>query len=591
MINFWTSDLLRQTVLFVIVGLGMLVFLVRSLRQKTVFVRTIFDAPLVLFVTVSLISAIFSTNRPAALAADPVVYATAAVLFSLIVQAASSGRHLVIASRLTLLFGLVLTGVSAISSMLSAAILAALLFPLALGFFRRDWTFKILTVATLGALGASLYELYKNRPVLLPIDAGWKTATGVLSQTPLGPLLGVGPGNFVDAFTAYKPASLNSLPIWNLRFTVSSNFYFYLLSTVGLLGLGAFLLLVFKLVRAANRRLSSGVTGSQEKGIIASLAAALILFLFLPAPAVAIIAFAAILALFIVNLRVSGNATFVSDDPRLLSSIGQKQFALVIALVILAASTFFLGKDVLADYYFQQSLVAAAANAGTQTYNLQIKAIQLNPDNDAYQLTYSQTNLALANALASQPNLSDEQKQTVLTLVQQSIQAGRNGVTLAPNRAADWENLALIYRNLINFAQGADQFAIASENQAVSLDPTNPRLRLDLGGIYFLLKDYQSAGQIFAQAVNLKDDYANAHYNLAQAEKELKLTDQAKIQLKQAANLICADPNSADCQKVTAEITGLNAPAPAPVATPSALSNAKTEPPAVIASPSGQIQP
>ncbi|MCL4390051.1 hypothetical protein M1345_01515, partial [Patescibacteria group bacterium] len=117
MINFWTSDLLRQTVLFVIVGLGMLVFLVRSLRQKTVFVRTIFDAPLVLFVTVSLISAIFSTNRPAALAADPVVYATAAVLFSLIVQAASSGRHLVIASRLTLLFGLVLTGVSAISSM------------------------------------------------------------------------------------------------------------------------------------------------------------------------------------------------------------------------------------------------------------------------------------------------------------------------------------------------------------------------------------------------------------------------------------------------------------------------------------------
>jgi tetratricopeptide (TPR) repeat protein len=252
------------------------------------------------------------------------------------------------------------------------------------------------------------------------------------------------------------------------------------------------------------------------------------------------------------------------------------------------------------------SFNSARNNKGTDTYNQQVKAIALNPWSDSYRVTFAQTNLALADSLAGQTNLTDQQRQAVVQLVQQSIREARNAVSLQPQRAANWENLSLIYRNLINFAQGSDQWAVVTQNQAIALDPVNPRLRLDLGGIYYALGNYQAAAQVFSQAVNLKPDYANAHYNLAQSLKQLKVDDQALAQLQLTASLVCSqDSQTADCQRVNAEITALGSTPASPAAglnqnkeeaiapaTPSGsknLPNAKTTPPVRVGSPSGEI--
>jgi predicted Zn-dependent protease len=279
-----------------------------------------------------------------------------------------------------------------------------------------------------------------------------------------------------------------------------------------------------------------------------------------------------------------------------------------------------LAQFIAADYFFASSLQAASQNHGQQTYENQIKALNFNPWNSNYRVSYSQTNLALANSLAGQQNLTDQQKQIVVQLVQQSLRESRLAASLQPHRAGNWENLSLIYRNLINFAQGADQWAVQTEQQAIQLDPTNPRLRLDLGGILFSAKDYQNAAQIFNQAASLKPDFANAHYNLAQALKELNITDQALQQLQLTGQLVCsptqANPQAAtstDCKKVTSEIDDLakkiseaaktttntelkpgatQAPLASPGAEPkSNLPKARTSPPAQVGSKSGEIAP
>jgi len=345
------------------------------------------------------------------------------------------------------------------------------------------------------------------------------------------------------------------------------------------------LVLIYKLIVLAKKRLETAAVTVLEKSLLVSLGLILVIFLFLPAPAI-------LITVFFVLLGV-----LVCENP----GITKKQEAPVNFLpgLITAGLTFavliFLGKMLLADYYFTQSIKAAAANDGAKTYNLQIQAINLNPDNDAYHLSYSQTNLALADALAGQQNLTDQQKNTVIQLVQQAIREGRAAVTLNPNRAGNWENLSLIYRSLINFAQGADQWTITSLNQAIALDPANPRLRLDLGSLYFAAKDYNNAGQMFSQAVNLKPDYANAHYNLAQALKNLGSKDQAMNELQTAAGIVCGLGQTAECDKVNAEIADFANPPPEPeTASPSAQSNlpkAKTVPPAQISSPSGEITP
>src|SRR5205823_130676 len=141
---------------------------------------------------------------------------------------------------------------------------------------------------------------------------------------------------------------------------------------------------------------------------------------------------------------------------------------------------------------------------------------------DLYYRGLSQVNLALANALANQarqnPSANNQQtQQNILTLIQQSISAGRNATIIAPLTPFNWSNLSSIYRSLIGFGENADKFAVLTDQQAIALDPQNPQQYIDLGGIYYQLGDFDDAIRQFQIAITLKQDYPNAYYNLGHA--------------------------------------------------------------------------
>jgi len=79
----------------------------------------------------------------------------------------------------------------------------------------------------------------------------------------------------------------------------------------------------------------------------------------------------------------------------------------------------------------------------------------------------------------------------------------------------NWQTLAGVYRQIVNVAENAPVWAVSAYQQSIVLDPRNPLLRLDLGGIYYLFENFDEAQKLFEQAVSLKPDWANAHYNLA----------------------------------------------------------------------------
>src|SRR6202042_874922 len=118
--------------------------------------------------------------------------------------------------------------------------------------------------------------------------------------------------------------------------------------------------------------------------------------------------------------------------------------------IIVGVSLYFTTRFMLSDFTFQQSLVAESQNNGLATYQLQNSAISMFPYRDIYYRSFSQTNLALANALAvNQPKNSSPSAQTqkdILTLIQQSINAGRAAITVAPDTSFNWNNLSSIYR-------------------------------------------------------------------------------------------------------------------------------------------------
>jgi len=394
--------------------------------------------------------------------------------------------------------------------------------------------------------------------VILPYKDSWMIAIEAFKQNPL---LGVGPGSYLSAFNRFRPISFNLYNFWNIRFARASSFPLQLLTIGGILTLGTYLFLLFRAVTLwfktyRGKRLDEG-----QLGILVGLLTLLAIQLFFPIN---------FLILTLIFLFLAFLSLYWSKGE--LVSFPAKTLPLAVLGVIgflVLISFYFWGRAYTADFYFRKSLNALAQNRGTETYNFQIRATNLNPYREAYRVAYSQTNFALANAIAGQPDLSDQDRTNISQLIQQAIREAKVATVLNPTNASHWQNLAQIYRNIVNFAQGADQWTIAAYQQAILLDPTNPWIRVNLGGFYYSLENYEEAVLHFRNAINLKPNYANGYYNLAAAYREQAKYQEAFNALQAVVNIIPAD--SADYQTAIDELEELRAKLPAEEATPAAV--------------------
>ncbi|MDE2588763.1 MAG: tetratricopeptide repeat protein, partial [Patescibacteria group bacterium] len=217
---------------------------------------------------------------------------------------------------------------------------------------------------------------------------------------------------------------------------------------------------------------------------------------------------------------------------------------------------------VLADMAFNDSLNAANQNNGSLTYQKQVEALTLFGYRDSMYRVFSQTNIQLANSILALSSSKGQQpsaqaQQTAISLIQQAITAGRSATTISPINTLNWQNLASVYRSLIGFGQNAENFAIASMQQAIVLDPTNPQEYLTLGGLYYQLGQYDNAIRQFQTAINLKPDYANAYYNLGHSFEQKGDLQTAVTDYQIVRQLVAADKNNAS--KIDAEIAAVQA--------------------------------
>lgn len=404
----------------------------------------------------------------------------------------------------------------------------------------------------------------------LPISASWIVASSAIRDFPL---LGSGPSTFYLNYTRYKPLGMNNTNDWLTRFDKPYNEVFNILGTLGLIGTAIMVFLGVTLAKFVSK--TRGIVDSNGAVVALGLGVMLSLGLMLLTYSTAVssfllFTFAALLVarantgtdLDIVR-HVSLSFTSISTETSLssLGTVKKEYFHYVVSLPVFAlalAGAMFTYKVYLAEVYMRKAVVEAQNNNASGAYQYTANAINTNPRRDTYQNVYAQINLAIANNLAKKQDLSDTDKQTIQSLIAQAIRSSRVSTeVLNPLNAGNWEVRAGIYRSLIGAAQNADQWTVSALNNAIQLDPTNPKLRLDLGGIYYAKEDYLSAGNQFRQAAVLKPDYANAHYNFAQALNKLKDYKSAKTELETAMNLV--NKESDDYKKVSAELDALKA--------------------------------
>src|SRR3989344_610407 len=561
----------KQVLLGGIVTVLLILQVIKMFAEKSVKLRrTPFDIPVFLFAFFAFASSIFAANKADALTAF-VPYFFAILGFFLIVNIVKDKNSLLFLMS-SLIIGSVLLSISAIlsffkiyilpfpgthvqtftplGSILEQGIYLVLVFAISFYYLYRllkskakkeaDVVSEDTAISSLSSqeltkaisFGAAsfvilmgiiitIYALFKlDKPALLPIETGFQTAFSEISldsgRIAQGFLLGSGFGTYAVDFSRWKQASFNQYSdLWNLTFFRSSNFALELLATTGVLGICAFIFLLIRVLKEIR-------VSPQNKMLVS------------------------IIALFLISLILP-------------FTIG------VIILIIVGIMGFYGTRYVASDLTFQKSLVSAAQNNGSLTYQQQAQAISTFQHRDGFYRVFSQTNLALANTLASQqpagsaPNQAIQQN--IVTLIQQSINAARAAVTVAPQTYLNWQNLSSIYRGLIGFGQNAESFAVATAQQAINLDPNNPQGYITLGGIYYQLGQWDNAQTQFQIAVSLKPDYANSYYNLGHALEQKKDFQNSLAQYQAVRSLVSNDKASLD--QIDKEIAALQGKAQA----------------------------
>lgn len=426
----------------------------------------------------------------------------------------------------------------------------------------------LLIVLTLGAIMATI-GLLESKPVLISLQNAWIVAVENFKSF-VGAAFGVGPDNFRIAYARFRPVGVNNTLAWALYFNKSFNHYLNLLTEVGLLGCLGFLGLAVTVWRRFRRSSEQKIAVRPEVVMLVLLAVGL----FLPFDINLWLIFFILLGL--VNLFEESRGVGLGETrPKLAIN---RYFLLTILLGLLTLFGFWYGRLAWADVLFSRSVAAFNRGEGGNAYNWQIEALEKNPHSDVYRLGYAQTNLALASAFSQNENLTEQDQQQIAILIQQAIREAKNAVAINPFWSSNWVSLAGVYRQIIGVAQEAEQWAIESLRQAIALDPVNPNLRIELGGLYYALGDFESAQRQFETAVNLKPDHANAHYNLAAAYVQQEKWTGAALELQTVLSLV--EPGSADFDRVQQELNQIKErlPQPEPVGGEEEVSQELQEP-------------
>lgn len=568
--------------------------------------RTPFDLPVLLFGIAILLSSVFAVNRANSLiAAFPAVFL---VLGYFVINNASKRENTISFLLTCLLSGGALAGIVSIAnhykvyllpfvsthavtftpfgSYIDQAIYSGVLLlvsaALAIPLFQKNKTsqgaiFGVLGGVILLSLLGSVYLLFTSqKPTLLPFEVGFQTAFAAISQdagrVAQGFFFGAGYGNYADVFSKFKPVSFNTNPLWYLSFGTSSSFVLELLATTGIIGVLAYIFLVIKLVIYQGAKAKNPVFYAllfiMALSFVLPFSFTLLALLFVLLALFSLLQsqkdphhFFDIEFQFVALKKGIFSFTTPRTDARARNNL-TPIFAFLFLLGLSVLLGFYATAFTVSDILFQNSLVAASNNSGTATYRLEMQAINTFGHRSAYYRIFSQTNMALANSLLQLNSQnggspSAQTQQTAFTLIQQAITASKQATTISPASSIEWQNLASVYRALIGVGQNADAFAVAATQQAATLDPTNPQEYVALGGLYYQLGQYDSAIRQFQTAITLKQDYANAYYNLAHAYEQKQDYQNALSALNIVKQLTASDKTNNE--KVAKEIEDLQA--------------------------------
>lgn len=408
----------------------------------------------------------------------------------------------------------------------------------------------------------------KSTSINLPsYAASWSVALDSL-RSPRAAMIGVGPANYIYAYERFKPLWVNAEENWAINYDQAANVPLTVISTMGLIGLAAWAILAI-----ATLNLRKKIT-KQYAPLVYMIAVMLLLQILLPANIIML----ALLGLTVAILGASEKNRLPILQFKSLSAkmTTQRQIETstpayfteksvvslnpfkVVSILLLVGTLFvcyLAGRSYAAEFYSFKASQAIIANDAVKTYELQAKATQLNPYLDRLRRQYATTNALIAIALSNRTDADEQDMQQIADLHQQAIREARAATLLNPNNSLNWLALAQIYEQIVGVSDEALQWAIQGYLSAIETDPTNPNLRIALGGLLLSQESYAQAQSVFRSAIDIKPDFANSYFNFAVASEGLGQLDESKAGYQQVLALL--DPDNEDYAMVNERLAAV----------------------------------
>lgn len=413
-------------------------------------------------------------------------------------------------------------------------------------------------IAMLMTVGAIFFLVFQNLTIIsTPAEVSPNTTASfsIAQQTMTGRnfWFGSGPGTYMFDYAKFRPIDVNKTNFWSIRFDRASSDLLTALPTLGFLPSIALLLFAATLSIFIIKKYIKREEGQWQAFILIPAWFALSFSFFVYSSNFTLSFLFFVLSGLIYSLSGGKTKTIV------LSKTPRGKMITTAAFVLLAIATitivFLAGECLWADGVFARAIKTERSGGDLkEVMRLIDRAATANRFDDTYYRNLAEVLLLeLKNETSTlgSSQITDEQGKYIQSLIAAGINAAKRAVALEPRGVTNWLELGSVYRSLTPAMAEAGDFAVAAYQSAINLEPNNPNNYVELGKTHLsvaatlkpltvstdaavkqsaeqkLAEAFLAAETAFNKAIELKPDYAPAHYQLALAFEQQNRLDEA----------------------------------------------------------------
>lgn len=332
---------------------------------------------------------------------------------------------------------------------------------------------------------------------------------------------GYGPTTFSIAFDKYGASQLINSTLSGAKFFAGMSEVFNAFVGGGLIMILALLVMVWAGIQGVIRYIQDKQIAHDKNAqyVWATLCAIGAAFLLYPFNMT--LMFMAYLFLALAVLKLWGGTTRVYDAEHNIAVSLVSSLGFIGGLILVLVGAYFGASAYIADTQYAKALTESDINKASEDL---VSAINWNGRSDVYYRTASQVALGLlSQELNKKADKTDTQQATrIQNYMSSAINLAKKATDLGSRESSNWNNLGVVYQNLLGLVGGVDSLSASAYQKAADLRPGDASFYNQIGNLYLaesqLLRQSASGNKDSAQLIQqAKDALVLAETNFKKA--------------------------------------------------------------------------